>query len=1097
MARTRFRLLSLTLCLLAARGAAASAASGATSGAPGAQTTVGAAWNAEGAPAVVAPFSAAAQQAAPVVPQAVAQGAAPATRAGDVPCPTSDCDPARLQRRSLTAVRVSGPSPVIDGRLDDAAWALAPVATDFVESRPRQASPAALRSEARVVVDDEAIYIALTYYDDAPDRIVAPLARRDDETTSDWAFVEIDSRHDRRSAFSFGVNPRGVQVDGLWMNDVQWDVSWNAVWQSAGHIDEQGWTAEFRIPFSQLAFSLPGDARELVWGINFYRNNPYRGNASNWSPRYRSRSGIVSNFNDLRVPAPSRVTRLELTPYVAPRAGGGTHDEAGRASARAGADVKIGLGSSASLTATVLPDFGQVEADPSQVNLSAFELFQDERRPFFLEGLDLFRLDTSLAFASRDVSFAEESPFYSRRIGRAPRGTAPAGLTPLSTPVETTLLGAAKLSGQTSGGWTLGLFTSISGRETTRAQAATGDVRTIPVEPRASVTVGRAIRNFRRGESSLGLFVANLHRYGLGAESSGAESSAATSSPAVSSATSAAPGALSDDSLLASGTADAPTLATQFARDQTVVGLDVLHRFANRGYELRGWMLGSRLAGDPDAVARVLESPQHYFQRPDAPGRWRDAFGASSLDGGAGQLRLSRIAGALRWDVIGHAVSPGFDVNELGFQRNADWLLLSARWQYDRFRAGHWIRAWTVGSDNVGAGWSWSGDPRARVVNGYATIDWRNYWSLRVAAAHAWSTMSMERLRGGPALRLPGRHDLSLTLGTDSRRVSFATLDASVSRERGSGSWSAAVSPLVNIRSANWLQWSVGPSYAVEVVGWQSVGRLTTSAMPAALSLLSVPLASPDMPRHVITAHTEMYDDATAVPAPSSPRLPPASSTAGLAVTSGRLADEDLVRAVADHVGQPLIAAVPSASTHDIIGRVTQRTLSLTMRGDLTFSPRLALQVYVQPFGTVGRYDRFQRVIAPRATNAADRVTPVSVLRDSASAAAVTALPGGAAAGSVATGSAATDSMLRLDLDGDGRVEGSLLSPSGQARALMGTVVLRWEYRPGSFLTFAWNHRRAAATPDASRSVGQAFAALLGDSSTNVVLLKASFRLGR
>lgn len=197
VARTRFPLLSLTLCLLAARGAAPSAASGTTSGA---LPNVGAASNAGGGPAVAAPsgpeepragFSAAAQQAAPVLPQAVAQVAPPATRAGDVPCPTSDCDPARLQRRSLTAVRVSGPSPVIDGRLDDAAWALAPIATDFVESRPRQASPAALRSEVRVVADDEAIYVALTYYDDAPDRIVAPLARRDDETTSDWAFVEM------------------------------------------------------------------------------------------------------------------------------------------------------------------------------------------------------------------------------------------------------------------------------------------------------------------------------------------------------------------------------------------------------------------------------------------------------------------------------------------------------------------------------------------------------------------------------------------------------------------------------------------------------------------------------------------------------------------------------------------------------------------------------------------------------------------------------------------------------------------------------------------------------------------------------------------
>ncbi|HYU35871.1 MAG TPA: carbohydrate binding family 9 domain-containing protein, partial [Thermoanaerobaculia bacterium] len=230
-------------------------------------------------------------------------------------CPTADCDPALLARRILDAPRLLGSPPVIDGRLDEPVWETASRATGFVQSRPRPAAPATLPSEARVMVDEEALYVGLRYFDPDPAKIQAPLARRDDETTSDWAFVEIDSRHDRRTGFSFGINPRGLQVDGLWLSDTVYDPSWNAVWEGAAHTDERGWTAEFRIPFSQLAFSLPPGAEELTWGINFYRYNPSRGESSNWSPRYSSLGGIVSNFNDLRVPAPARVRRFEVTPY--------------------------------------------------------------------------------------------------------------------------------------------------------------------------------------------------------------------------------------------------------------------------------------------------------------------------------------------------------------------------------------------------------------------------------------------------------------------------------------------------------------------------------------------------------------------------------------------------------------------------------------------------------------------------------------------------------------------------------------------------------------------------------------------------------------
>jgi hypothetical protein len=235
-------------------------------------------------------------------------------------CPTSACDPALLERRILSAARIGGAAAVvIDGRLDEQVWSEAAVASGFIQSTPHPAAPASLVSEARVLVDDRAVYVGLRYADPEATTIRSPLARRDHDTNADWAFVEIDTRRDRRSGFSFGINPSGVQVDGVWIGDVEYDTSWNAVWESAAQRDDGGWTAEFRIPFSQLAFSLPRGATQLTWGINFYRYSPEHGEASNWSPRYRGLRGVVSNFNDILVPAPPSVARFDLTPYVAPR----------------------------------------------------------------------------------------------------------------------------------------------------------------------------------------------------------------------------------------------------------------------------------------------------------------------------------------------------------------------------------------------------------------------------------------------------------------------------------------------------------------------------------------------------------------------------------------------------------------------------------------------------------------------------------------------------------------------------------------------------------------------------------------------------------
>jgi hypothetical protein len=873
-------------------------------------------------------------------------------------CPSAipRCDPTLLVRREATAASIGdGRPPAIDGRLDEAVWAEAKPFTRFMQARPDPGNEARMRTEVRVLYDDRALYVGIRLFDPTPHGILAPFVRRDDETTSDWAFVEIDSRHDRRTAFDFGLNPRGVQVDGMWMADINYDPTWDAVWEGAARVDADGWTAEFRIPFSQLPYNpSTGDNGDTVWGLNIFRNSQRIGETSNWSPRANGLAGVVSRFNDLHLRVPSHQRRIELTPYIAPRwehASSRTSLTRGSigGSMNAGADLRVGLGSNFNLTATLLPDFGQVEQDPSQVNLTALELFQTERRPFFIEGVEAFRFDTSLNFVARGDSFVEESPFYSRRIGHAPSGAPPpeaaTGALDVTIPSATRLLGAAKLSGRTASGWTAGVFSAVSGREETTlrrdisgsgasggsgssaSNGGSGDLREEwPVEPLTATTVARVARDFEGGESALGGFVSSTHRSNL------------------------------DD-----------TLRPQFVRDALTLGVEGRHRFANRVYELRGWWLGTRLSGDAAAIAQVTREPQHYFQRPDA-GSIRIAPDSTSLSGFSTETRLARVDGRLTWSLATRAISPGFDVNAAGFQRNANWLLAVGSWQYQRYVSGK-LRAWSVGSDNAGIGWSWIGEPRARVINAFTKIDFRNYWDVKVGIDRELPALSLEWLRGGPAVRLPARSTLRLSTHTDQRKMTNLGVDASASREADSGSWGFMLSPLLTVRSTDHISWSVGPAYQQDVVGWQYIGH-----------------------------------DA------------------------------------ADY----------------FVARVRQRTVALTTRSDIAFSARLVLQFYAQPFATIGRYDRYQQLIASRA-RATDTASQFALV-DAAHAAAI--------------------------------------APDATQRTLNGNLVLRWEYRPGSFFTVVWNHQRDTTLLDATRGVGGAFGSLFHDPSTNVFLVKTSVRLG-
>ena len=332
--------------------------------------------------------------------------------------------PARAKQTG--AVRLTGAPPAIDGRLDEAAWDRVEAVSDFVQMRPDPGAPATARTEARVLFDDDAVYIGMRMLD-APDSIAAQLVRRDASGTfTDWAHVMIDSYHDRRTAFRFSVTPRGAKKDVLHFNDTQEDLNWDAVWDAATALDAEGWTAEFRIPLSQLRFSR-GDGNSLVWGVNFGREIARRGEWAWWSPVLPHVGGLVSQSGelvDLEAVRPPR--RIEVIPYTlgrltaAPAQPDNPFYERQAGEASVGADLRVGIGSNLTLSATVNPDFGQVEADPSVVNLTAFETFYPEKRPFFTEGANIF----SFRIATDDQS--GENLFYSRRLGRTPQRFIPA-----------------------------------------------------------------------------------------------------------------------------------------------------------------------------------------------------------------------------------------------------------------------------------------------------------------------------------------------------------------------------------------------------------------------------------------------------------------------------------------------------------------------------------------------------------------------------------------------------------------------------------------------------------------------------------------------
>jgi len=368
------------------------------------------------------------------------------------------------------AVRVSGESPRVDGRLGDAAWRIAQPITDFAQQRPLELAEPTERTEVSILYDDAALYVAVRAYDTDADKIVGILTRRDQRSPSDWIRIVVDSYFDRRSAYEFGVNPVGVKTDRYYFNDGQSDDSWDAVWDVQVERDADGWRAEFKIPFSQLRFNVLSGGPV---GFAVIREVGRLAETATWPLLSRNASGFVSQFGEMRgLKMAGKPKQLELLPYsvadlrTQPREEGNPLSNPTDPGAAIGLDMKYALTPGLTLTATVNPDFGQVEADPAVVNLDAFETFFQERRPFFVEGSGTFRFNMDC----NDGNCT--GMFYSRRIGRSPQGSPSLSDGEYSKqPDAATIIGAGKLTGR-AGGFSLGALTAVTARETPRSRSA-------------------------------------------------------------------------------------------------------------------------------------------------------------------------------------------------------------------------------------------------------------------------------------------------------------------------------------------------------------------------------------------------------------------------------------------------------------------------------------------------------------------------------------------------------------------------------------------------------------------------------------------------
>ncbi|HYV96661.1 MAG TPA: DUF5916 domain-containing protein [Gemmatimonadaceae bacterium] len=672
---------------------------------------------------------------------------------------------------------------VVDGKLDDAAWKSATPITDFKQFDPDHDAPATEKIDVRFLYDESALYVAAKLSDRlGPSGVTSTVVRRDAFFNSDYFEIVIDGFHDHLGRAFFQVNPSGSKTDLIGIGNSCCDDGWDPVWEAQTSIDSEGWNVEIRIPFSQLRFS-----RDSVqtWGLQVRRYIKRRNETDQWSMWGRSESGGPNRFGHLEgIRIAHNPRNLEVLPYAMTKSAnvqatpGDPFHDGSHQSLRAGVDLKYLLTPNLTLDATFNPDFGQVEVDPAVVNLSAFETFFSEKRPFFVSGAGIFNYGSFNCYFCSNVSSLQA--FYSRRIGRAPTGAdlAFAQGPYADVPEASSILGAAKITGRTSKGYTVGLLNAVTGRAMADVQLADGSRTTQEVEPLADYFVGRLKKDYKRGDLVIGAIGTSVVR-------------------------------------------DLPAeFEPRLSKHAELLGTDWRYTWKSRAYSFMGNVAVSNVEGDSRAILNKELSSARFYQRPDRqPGS--SGFFATALDstatsmrGYGGYARLAKEAGNWLWETGVNFRNPGFETNDYSFLTSADYIWNNANLAYQWTTPGRWYRnVIVIGGTQVQR--NFDGDITSNYDQHlYVGTQTPQFWNVNGFYIHRPDNLIDDRLlRGGPSVRVAGNDFFSSNISTDQRKQWQLGSNPSYNRSTNGG-WGQNLNLNASFQPSTRMYVSFGPSFS-------------------------------------------------------------------------------------------------------------------------------------------------------------------------------------------------------------------------------------------------------------------------------------------
>jgi hypothetical protein len=673
--------------------------------------------------------------------------------------------------------------PVIDGKVNDDVWKNGGWVDDFTQYEPYNGQKPSQRTEFNIIFDDNNLYVAVKSFDLNPDSIVKRLTRRD-QVDGDMVGVVFDSFHDLRTGFMFGASVAGVKFDQMLNNDGEsQDETWDPNWWVATSVDSLGWIAEMKIPFSQLRFEKGSDE---VWGLDVFRTIYRKQEMSFWQHISKDAPGMIhlmGEMSGIEAVKPRKI--FDVTPYGVAKLETFEAEEGNpflangkKSGANAGLDAKIGLTNNMTMDLTINPDFGQVEADPSVVNLSAYETFYEEKRPFFIEGNNI----TSFGLGIGDGGIGNDGLFYSRRVGRRPQGYPESDKDPyyVDMPKYTSILGAAKLTGKSKDGLSIGVVEAVTANEKAEVDTVGGRYSE-SVEPLTNYFVGRVQKDFKEGNTIIGGILTSAYR-----------------------------------------DLD-PNLAEFMHKSAFSGGLDFTQYFKDKSWMFNVNAAMSNVNGTKEAISITQQSSARYYQRPDKDYAVYDPD-KTSLTGSGGRMQFSKLNG--HWNMLGALLwkTPGFETNDMGYLREAD-QLLSIFWVgYKQWEPKKFYRSYQINMD-VYTGWNFGGNWIAKGIEGNVNLNFKNYWWVFTGFNTALPFLSSSMLRGGPMMKLPGEFNYRLGFNTDDRKkLVFEVFNRiSTGFENSSLSYNAEVT--ASVKPTNYLKISISPGYSISNEELQYVSK--------------------------------------------------------------------------------------------------------------------------------------------------------------------------------------------------------------------------------------------------------------------------------